>query len=433
MRFVVPLLLSNFFILLPVSLLAEEFAVVDVKTFHSVLPKLQPGDTIQLAAKEWRDSELHFSASGTEKKPITLKAAVPGKTVFTGTSCLRISGEHLVVEGLYFKDPDTRVSDLILFRSDSKDPAHHCRLTQCAIINTRPAKGAHSCRWVGLYGTHHRIDHCAFIGKTGKGVAVAVFLDKAAACPPSHLIDHNYFGKREKLGENGGETIRIGDSKTSMLTANCLVEHNFFEHCNGEIECVSNKSCGNTYRHNTFFEVSGTLTLRHGNGCLVENNTFIGNNAPGTGGIRIIGENHIVRGNHLENLSGDEARAGICFMMGIPNSPLHGYFQVKHALVENNVLINCKQSIYIGASYHPDASLAPVGVQITGNQIHSPKPLIVAQCDLDGIHWRDNRWSGPTLGIPAMTGIQQVAEINDANSRSSLSRQEVGPDWLNTP
>src|SRR5258707_256657 len=65
-------------------------------------------------------------------------------------------------------------------------------------------------------------------------------------------IDRNYFGPRAGLGANGGETIRIGDSRTSMLAANCVVEKNLFEKCNGEVECISNKSCGNIYRDNTF-------------------------------------------------------------------------------------------------------------------------------------------------------------------------------------
>ena len=55
------------------------------------------------------------------------------------------------------------------------------------------------------------------------------------------------------------ETIRIGDSQTSLLMGGCVVEKNLFEKCNGEAECISNKSCGNIYRENTFLEVSGTL------------------------------------------------------------------------------------------------------------------------------------------------------------------------------
>lgn len=425
-------LLPAVFLLLSIAeMSAKEFRAADPESFHRLLPQLQPGDAILLADGEWTDARLHFSAKGTALQPITLKAAIPGKTILTGSSSLRISGEHLVIEGLHFKNPETRVPDLIEFRGDSQSPAHHCRMTQCAIISHQPSEGARECRWVGLYGSHHRIDHCAFIGKIGRGTTLVVWLDEKASTPPAHQIDHNYFGPREKLGQNGGETIRIGDSQTSLLAANCLVAHNYFERCNGEVECISNKSCGNTYRHNTFFEVSGTLTLRHGNGCLVENNTFIGNHAPGSGGIRIIGEDHIVRGNHLENLAGDQARAGICFMLGIPGSPLHGYFQVKRARVENNTLLHCKQPLFIGPSNDSRATLPPIDVLVAGNLIHSPKrPVITADGDPGGITWKNNRWSGKNLGIPPVPDWQQVDSIDTRNTLEPVTRKATGPAWM---
>nr|WP_317039131.1 chondroitinase-B domain-containing protein [Winogradskyella sediminis] len=44
----------------------------------------------------------------------------------------------------------------------------------------------------------------------------------------NHQIDHNYFGHRPDLGENGGETIRIGTSANSMKSSKTIVESNTF-------------------------------------------------------------------------------------------------------------------------------------------------------------------------------------------------------------
>lgn len=412
--------------LLALSAFAKDIPVTDVRVLKEALKSAQPGDNLILPEGEWRDAEINFTGKGTKDAPITLKAATPGKTVITGKSTLRIGGEHLVVEGLLFKDPDTSVSDLILFRKDSKNLAQHCRMTNCAIISTLPPAGAQDCRWFGLYGVGHRVDHCSFQGKTGKGTTFVVWLGQEG--DGHHQIDHNYFGPREKLGKNGGETIRVGDSKTSMLKAECLVEHNLFEKCNGEVECISNKSCGNIYRENTFLEVGGTITLRHGNGCTVEKNVFIGNEVNGTGGIRIIGEDHIVRGNHLENLTGDEARSGICFMMGIPNSPANRYFQVKRALVADNTFVNCEHSIYIGLNDDPNGILPPVETAISGNQISALKhTLIEAKCALDGITWKGNLFSGKELGIPTTPGIETSEP--KITALKPLTRAEVGHGW----
>ena len=411
---------------LVVPVVAKDIPIADVAALKAALDSAHPGDNLVLREGEWRDAKIIVKGRGSKAKPITLKAASPGKTILTGKSTLRLSGEHLVVEGLLFQDPDPSVSDLIDFRVDSDELAQHCRMTNCAVISTQTAGTPQESRWVGLYGANHRVDHCHFQGKSGKGSTFVVWL--SGDNKGRHQIDHNYFGPRENLGKNGGETIRIGDSKTSMLAGECVVEKNLFEKCNGETECISNKSCGNAYRDNTFLEVSGALTLRHGNGCIVERNVFLGNEARGTGGIRIIGEDHIVRGNYLEKLTGDDARSALCLMMGIPNSPAHRYFQVKRVRIENNTIVGCKHSILIGLRDDTHADLAPVDTVFIGNNVLSPKRSIIeARCNLDGITWKDNRFVGKSLGIPAEKGIKTNNPI--VTPLKPITRAEVGTTW----
>ncbi|QEG36471.1 polysaccharide lyase 6 family protein [Bythopirellula goksoeyrii] len=405
---------------------AEDILVDDVPALEAALETAQPGDNILLREGEWRDAKIVFRGQGTNAAPIILKAATPGKTVITGKSILRMHGEYLVVEGLLFQDPDPSVSDLINFRLDSDELCHNCRMTDCTVIGTKQVDGSQESRWMGLYGSDNRVDHCNFEGKSDKGTTFVVWLGNGSG--GRHRIDHNYFGPREKLGKNGGETIRIGDSNSSMIDAKCVIEKNLFEKCNGENECISNKSCGNIYRDNTFLEVSGTLTLRHGNDCLVEHNVFLGNKARGTGGIRIIGENHVVRGNYLEKLTGDDSRAGLSIMTGIPNSPLNRYFQVKSALVEDNVLVDCEQSLLIGLSDDKNASLPPVETIFRGNCIHAPKYTAVeARCDLDGITWLDNHFTGKELGISPVDGIK--TSDGEWTPLEAIPRAEVGTTW----
>lgn len=423
MRFTILIFSLSF---LGFSIKAKDFSIADVAALAAANAAAKPGDTLTLREGEWADAEILFMAHGTKEAPITLRAASTGKTVFTGKSTLRIGGEHLVVQGLFFKDPDNAVGELILFRKDSKSLANHCRMTNCAVISTQQIDSAKDCHWLGLYGQGHRVDHCSFQGKTGKGTTFVVWLGKEG--DGRHQIDHNYFGPRERLGKNGGETIRVGDSKTSMMKAECVVEHNLFEKCNGEAECISNKSCGNLYRGNTFLEVSGTLTLRHGNGCTVEKNVFIGNEANGTGGIRIIGEDHTVRGNYLENLTGEDARSAICLMMGIPNSPANRYFQVKHARISQNMMVNCEHSILIGLSDDKNSTLAPVDTVFEGNLIRSPKYAAVeARCALDGVSWKGNRFQSQSLGIAPVKGIS--LDEPTITALKPIARSEVGHTW----
>ncbi|TDU69387.1 poly(beta-D-mannuronate) lyase [Prosthecobacter fusiformis] len=417
---------------LPLLLNARDIPVSDEEGLAKAIKEAQPGDNIILREGEWKDVLVKFKGQGTPDAPITLRAASPGETVFTGASGLRIAGEHLVVDGIWFKNPDPSIGDSIEFRLDSKNLARHCRLTNCAMTldPTLASKDEKESHWVGIYGSDNRIDRCLLKGKASKGTTLVVWLggDNLG----QHIIEQNYFGPREKLGKNGGETIRIGDSKNSMQKASCVIRRNLFERCNGEAECISNKSCGNLYQENTFVEVSGTLTLRHGNGCTVEKNGFFGNHAGGTGGIRIIGEDHVVKGNYLENLAGDEVRSGITFMMGLPDSPLNGYFQVKRARVENNTLVDCEQPFLIaleGDKVPGKPTQPPVDCVIQGNKVHSPKATVIdARGDLSGVKWQDNQFYGKELGIPTTEGIAWGKEPV-IKKLTPILPSEAGPVW----
>ncbi len=402
-------LLLAFALVIPAA--AEEINIANAAAF-SAAKNIKPGDTLILQDGTWADARLKIHAEGTVEQPITIKAQTPGKVVFTGDSRLSLAGAHIVVDGLWFQNPTGE--EAIELRIDSDELANDCRITNCAVTNDFPApKAKSSARFVSIYGSRNRIDHCYIAGKTTEGTTVVVWLSEEEQGQGKHQMDHNHFGPRERLGKNGGETIRIGDSKTSMQTAACVVEHNLFEKCDGEGECISNKSCGNLYRYNVFKAVSGTLTLRHGNACRVENNVFLGEGANGTGGIRLIGEDHVVTGNYLENLTGDGYRTAICFMLGIPNSKPNGYFQVKRAKVTNNTLVNCEHNIHIGMSGDKKATLPPVETEISGNAIQTSKgEAFEIKCAAEGVTMKGNE-----------TGKELVPDYKRPESGS------VGPAW----
>lgn len=248
---------------------------------QSAASSAQPGDVVQLASGEWRDVDLLIEARGTAAAPITFTAERPGETLITGQSRLRIAGEHLVITGLKF-DRAFHTDAVLEFRRDSKRLASHCRVTQCAFLDCYPpGETKNDAKYVSIYGRENRLDHCELSGKRTRGTTLVVWLTSTDA--GHHQLDHNFFGPRPELKKNGGETIRIGDSQTSLQAARCVVEENLFEQCSGEAEIISNKSCENVYRHNTFRGCGGALTLRHGHRCVVEGNWFFGRNRRGPG------------------------------------------------------------------------------------------------------------------------------------------------------
>lgn len=365
--------------------------VKDIDGFNQAVKEAQPGDVITLANGVWKDTELVFKAKGTQEKPITLTVETKGKVTFEGQSNIRIAGEYLIVEGLVFKNGYTPTSEVISLRRNKDDLCNNCRVTECVIDNYNPPERFESDYWVGVYGKNNRIDHNYLVGKRNQGVTMAVRLNTEASRENNHRIDHNYFGHHPILGSNGGETLRIGTSHYSLTNSNTLVENNYFDRCNGEHEIISNKSCQNIFRGNTFFECQGTLTMRHGNETLVEDNYFFGNGKPNTGGVRIINETQTVRNNYHEGLTGYRFRGALVIMNGVPNSPPNRYFQVIDSEASNNTFINCDH-VQLCAGSDEERSATPKNTVIANNLFYheQKEDLFTIYDDISGISFNDN-------------------------------------------
>lgn len=357
------------------------------------------GDTLEMKNGTWTNQKIIFKGSGLADKPVVLIAQTPGQVILNGTSCILMSGSYLVVSGLYFKNGTLSGNEVVSFRTSSTELADHCRLTNTAIINYNPADPTVDSKWVSLFGTFNQVDHCSFENKTNMGTLLVVWLTMGTI--PKHVISQNYFGYRnanvDSTGSqlNGQEIIRLGDSSTSMQVANVTVEGNFFEKCNGETEIISNKSCENVLTNNLFLECQGTLTLRHGNGTLVEGNWFFGNGVQSTGGVRIIGENHRVFNNYFERLRGTGFRAALSVVRGKLNSAANEYFQVKNATVAFNTMVDCDQAFCINYNSSSTYTMPPVTSVIAYNHVYNSGAnavnIDISQTDpaMD-ITWRNN-------------------------------------------
>jgi poly(beta-D-mannuronate) lyase len=332
------------------------------------------GDTIVMRNGTWTNQSILLKGTGTVSHPVVLEAEIPGKVILNGSSKIGFSGQYIVVSGLYFLNGNLSGSAVIEFRTSTSAVAENCRLTNTAIINYNPADNMVDSKWVSVYGKNNTVDHCTFENKTNMGTLLVVWLQSGVTV--NHSIADNYFGYRNSILDsngsalNGQEIIRIGTSDVSMTTAAVTVSGNIFEKCDGEMEIISNKSCGNLYTNNLFIDCRGTLTLRHGNNCTVAGNYFFGNGVSSTGGVRIIGENHKVYNNYFENLAGTEFRSALSMVPGVENSLLNQYFQVKNALVAFNTMVNCKQSFYI-CGYSAGSVMPPIGSVVAHNHVYN--------------------------------------------------------------
>ncbi|MGB5418778.1 chondroitinase-B domain-containing protein [Algibacter sp.] len=392
--------------------------VKDVSEFNDAVKNAKPGDVITLANGVWNDAELVFEGKGTEGNPIKLTVEEKGKVTLEGASNLQIAGEHLIVEGLVFKNGFTPTNAVISFRKNREEMANNCRLTECVIDNYNNPERQVQDYWITIYGKNNRIDHNHIAGKKNLGVTMIVGLDTKESLANNHSIDHNYFGPRPTYGNNGGETLRIGTSHHALENSKTLVESNYFDRTNGEHEIISNKSCQNTFKYNTFFECTGTLTMRHGNETMVDGNVFIGNGKPSTGGVRIINETQTVINNYHVGLTGYRFRGAFVMMNGVPNSPPNRYVPVIDSKLSNNTFVNCDH-IQLCAGNDSERSQAPRNSEISGNIFYNEnkEDTFTVYDDISGITFKDN-----LLGKNGKTSIKEGFE----NADITLVKNEQG-------
>lgn len=434
------------------SAIADSALVETQQQFEKAVAEAGPGDVIKLANGTWNDFEILLRGKGAEGKPITLTAEEKGKVIISGRSNLRMAGEYLVVSGLVFKNGYTPTSEVISFRRNKEDLAYHSRVTEVVIDGFNNPERTETDYWVVMYGKHNRFDHNHIAGKKNNGVTMAVKLNSEASQENHHQIDHNYFGPRPNLGSNGGETLRIGTSHYSLTNSFTTVENNFFERCSGEVEIISNKSGNAVIRGNVFLESRGTLTLRHGNDNLVENNVFFGNGVDHTGGIRLINKRQTIRNNYMQGLTGHRFASALTIMNGVPDSPINRYHQVEDSVIENNTVIDSAH-IEMAAGSDAERSAVPKSTVFRNNLIynHGGTSVITVHDDISGIEFEGNVLNG--VEKPAIergfssraieleelpTGLMrpvsdELSEVGASASLEVLDRNATGVDWYPKP
>lgn len=338
---------------------------IDLSELSEVTKHSKPGDIIYIKNGNYRDIKISIYSEGTQDNRILIKSETPGQVIISGESYLTVYGSYTTIANLVFTDGGADKS--------IKLGGKHNRITSFDISFSL------DCVCIArIDGYGCRFDHCVFRDHDKEG-------DYLIVNRPNNklnyaLIDHNIFKNRpevEGVG-NGMEAVRIGTSLESLSNSKSIVENNYFEKCDGEIEIISVKSCENILCNNTFKNSKGTLTLRHGDRSIVYRNKFIGDNTHwGHGGVRITGEDHLVKENLFYDIKGNErGRVPISFNCGRENTELNGYYQVKNAIVDNNVILNCGTAFAIGYGNPDFNDIKPIQSIIKNNLVSNTECVI---------------------------------------------------------
>ena len=394
--------------------------VKDIVELHKAIGNAGPGDEIIMANGDWNNIQIRFVGYGKENAPITLRAETAGKVVIGGKSDLKLGGDYLVVSGLNFVNGSSPSDAVIEFAISEDTVANHSRVTNSVILDFNKSQKNQTDLWVLFKGRHNELDHCYIAGKSNRGPTVRIDLAGNNSIKNYHKIHHNYFGPRPPKGGPSAETIQLGNSFTSMAPSYTLVENNFFDKCNGEVEIISSKSNFNEFRNNVFYKSEGSLVTRHGNYCIVDGNYFIGDvDSEQIGGVRLIGTGHWVTNNYFYNLKGKTFRSPLAVMNGIPKSPLNRYIQVTDVVVAYNTWVDCDSPLQFGVGSNIDQkdilpaseirSERPIRTIVANNLIYNStgdEQPVVAHDSLDGINFKSNLIDNQGVSFKKISGIK---------------------------
>ncbi len=388
-----------------IAAFGAEYTVSSDDEFNNL--DLVAGDIVTWLDGTYSDQEIKWSGqTGTASSPIFLKAETPGGVVFTGTSKINFYGSYLIVDGFYWKGGNGE-SDHIEFRRGGSDSdfGMNCTIRNCAFDNLFTQEPNKS-RWIVLHGSGNVVENCSFINKLSAGAAILVELSYTGSLTPGHVIRNNYFYNitpKDAFSTNSGdcEAIRIGVSSDQSVSAQVLVEGNYFQAADGENEIITNKSADNIYLHNTFRNCRGSLVLRHGARAHIEGNFFLGEGKPKSGGIRISDRDHVIINNYMQGLNNDNDiwNNGITLVGGGESSggSGNGYQNVDNVTIAYNTIYNSDDPIFFNDRNSHD----PTGV-IAYNLIYSENGDIVAG-DISGtgqgMSYEGNIFGGSDIGI----------------------------------
>ena len=243
------------------------------------------GDVITVKNGVYTTTEaITVNRGGTADQPIVIVAETAGGVELGGTQGFNVvaPAAYVVIAGFNF----THASGTDTIGADTS----HVRFTRCTF------RCAGEGTYLSVMGDEAQVDYNEFTDKKTAGVMIAVS-GSGDQIARNVWIHHNYFHDLSSSAGSSAVMIRFGLlSALGMSTGTGLVEHNLLVRCRGVGEVISNRSCGNTYRYNTFLDSPTTpFTLRLGNDCSVYGNYF-----RNTEGVRIYGDRHQVYSNYFE-------------------------------------------------------------------------------------------------------------------------------------
>ena len=163
-------------------------------------------------------------------------------------------------------------------------------------------------------------------------------------------------------------------------------------------------------------------------------NYFLSGGKAEVGGVRIIGERHLVEKNVFLNLTGTNYKAALCVVKGESNAALNGYWTAKDCLVKDNLFIDCRYGFVINYGGRDTQDSAPVNLKVSGNKLISSKSYMIPVQVLedtpsDAVIWENNTIFGGKLKGVSLEMAKEAPQYDDPSAVITSIRNNAGITW----
>ena len=295
------------------------------------------GDIIGLADPAGGDNydgmaEVDFAASN-----MLIRRTEGSEAVISGPTCIVVSGNNSVVDGLVFERLDwigggtcDSNGDASFYLSGSNITVRNCEFRSEAFPRTVQSSDPY--HYMALKGVDNIVERNLFQDKDmdNEGSAITMFANTAELSNQGHIIQYNLF--RSMPGRSGNSDNRDSTAhalQVGRTTGNdaqglglFTIQYNRFDSIQSERRLMRVQSGGNTIRGNTVVNSLGLIALEDGFGSTVTQNVILsGGTDTDDGGISFAPLGHTITDNYINNLATNSSqRAGLF----INSDPLDG-------------------------------------------------------------------------------------------------------------
>jgi Chondroitinase B len=285
------------------------------------------------------------------------------------------------------------------------------------------------------------VSKCKFHDKSTIGVTLKIDGSKTK----DNIVEDCEWSNLTYSEGNGGEPLRLGNSRVSHLFFKTIVRNCRFRGLSADVETISIKSCGNIIEHCRHENCKSSFVIRHGHTNTIQDSEFLGE-----GGIRVYGKGNRILRNGFKNNNSKHFPPLTVVNGNTKDEPNEGdsgsggghasYTQVRNNEIIGNTFDNCKKCVVWGRD---PRTFKPQDVKFKNNKVIADRveSLVIefsGGAKPDGNEFASNELVGTKARISskiaqAFTGIQRPPEPEEEEEEEPEDQQPRKPDPVIEP